>query len=259
MLSEAFIILRQNTLGQTGSGLFYLSLFLLLMVFAKREERYKFVYPVYMTFFAFVWYPVYAYVINPVFTQFGHRMVNAIPIAVIIALVVSYCCSRLHGKEVLLAVAGVLLLMYFNSDYDYEDYLKDFYEVENIYGLPQDVVDVCDLLLSEDEDPFIIATDGDWVYFRQYSSKIKLLYGNNLNGTMDEATPIPADYKDLAATLESTEFINLDYVGEKANQYDVEYIVINVTTHVEPYMAEGIYYSLYATIGDYQIYKSNSL
>ncbi|MCD8069655.1 MAG: hypothetical protein LUE87_12400 [Lachnospiraceae bacterium] len=241
--------------------MFWLSLLFLLLIFRKREWKYKFVYPVYAMVFVFTWYPTYAYLLNPVLSDYGHRMVNVIPIVAIIALAVSFCCSRLHGKEVILAVIGVAFIMYYNSDSAYAGYyLEDFYEVENIYGIPQDVVDVCDLLLSESEEPLLIVTEYDVVYFRQYSSKIKLLYGNDLfEGSMPGASNILGDYWDMAALLEDTEFISLIAVGEKANQYGVEYIVINASTHVEPYNEGETYYTLYATIGDYDVYKNNSL
>ncbi|MCD7738642.1 MAG: hypothetical protein LUH58_06335 [Lachnospiraceae bacterium] len=260
MISEVFIILRQNTLLQTGSGVFWLSLLFLLLLFKKREWKYKFVYPVYAMVFTFIWYPTYAYLINPVLNDYGHRMVNVIPVVAVIAIVISFCCSRLHGKEVILAVIGVAFLLYYSADSGYDGYyLEDFYVVENIYGLPQDVVDVCDLLLSEDEEPFIITTDGDMVYFRQYSSKIKMLYGNNVYGTMRDEIDIPSEYLDMAALMENTEFISLNVVGEKASRYNVEYIVVNISTHAEPYNEGETYYTLYATIGDYAVYKNNSL
>ncbi len=258
MLTEALSFLRQNPLSQTGSGVFFMALVALPLVSDKKEWRYQFVYPVYLIVFTYVWYPTYAYLWLPVI--YGTRVANLIPITVVIALVISYCVSRAHGKEVIVALLAVALLLYYNRDQYTEEYLEDFFQVENIYGIPQDVVDVCDLLLSETEEPLIIVSGDDNIYFRQYSSNIKLLYGNNVLGsTMSTATEIPGDYYDISAILENEDFVSLIAAGETASRYGVDYIVINLSTHVEPYNDGELWYSLYATVGDYAIYKNNSL
>lgn len=262
---STFSLIRQNTLAQTGSGVFFLSMFYLLVILREKEWRWKFVYPLYILFLSYTWNVFYAEVWDEVFSGMGTRVAAMIPVTAVIALVVAYGCSMLKGKDVLIAAAAVGLLLYFNSDYYYEDYLEDFYQVENIYGLPQDVVDVCDLVLSEVEEPLLIVADvDDIIYFRQYSSNIKLLYGNNLYGTMNSATAIPSEYRDMAATLQNTEFVNLVTFGERANGYDVDYIIINTQTHDSSTLYnegdEGeTYYSLYANLGVYAVYKNNSL
>ena len=257
-----FALIRQNTLAQTGSGVFFLSMFFLLVILKEKEWRWKFVYPLYILFLSYTWNVFYGEIWDEVFSGMGTRVAAMIPVAAVIALVVAYGCSMLKGKDVLIAAVAVGLLLYFNSDNDFEDYLEDFYRVENVYGLPQDVVDVCDLVLSEVEEPLLIVADvDDIIYFRQYSSRIKLLYGNNLYGTMGGATTITIDYKDMAATLQNTEFVNLGTFGERANGYSVDYIIINTQTHDSStlYNEGETYYSLYANLGVYAVYKNNSL
>lgn len=258
---STFALLRQNTFSQTGSGLFYFSMFFLLVILKEKEWRWKFVYPVYILFLSFAWNVFFDDVWDVLFSGAGARAAALIPVSAVIALAVAYCCSVLKGKDVILAGAAVLLLMYFVSDQDYEDYLADFSRVENVYGLPQDVVDVCDLVLSEEKEPMLIVADEDMIYFRQYSAAVKLLYGNNLYGTMGDAMEIPGDYVDMAVTLENTEFINLAAFGERADAYGVDYIIINTETHDSStlYNEGETYFTLYANLGVYAVYKNNSL
>lgn len=66
----------------------------------------------------------------------------------------------------------------------------------NPYKLPQACIDVCDYILEQEDQTKIIAPASLYSYIRQYTSKISLLFGRNIDGYMNgvyEADIIEAD------------------------------------------------------------------
>ncbi|MCD8131658.1 MAG: hypothetical protein LUE16_10370 [Lachnospiraceae bacterium] len=255
-LEGIFEIVRQNMLSSTGSGTFYLSLFLLPVMLRSRDMRYKFVYPVYTIFLIYTSYWIYTNIISAIMGYAPARFVTLIPIPFIIALVISDGCNSVKGKGTVLVVIAALFLFYFISDAEYEDYYDDDYKIENVYGLPQDVVDVCDLILSENEEPLLLVNDPDIDYFRQYSGKIKMI---NVNiGSMTDVAATRSEYSSIRSLMSDSEGIDMNLVGELAEECGVDYIVLNADAYHSVFYADELYYSLYEVIGDYLVFKVNS-
>ena len=251
MLTEAFSILRQNSLSSTGSGLFFMALVALPLVSDQKEWRYQFVYPVYLIVFSYVWYPTYAYLWSPII--YGTSVVNLIPITVIIALVISRGCYSVKGWERVVAVAAAVFLIFYISDNVGESFYEDFYKIENVYGLPQDVVDVCDLMLSEEEQPLILVNDPDVDYFRQYSSNVKIV-NVNLAG-MSAVAETRSEYTQIQELMSDPGTIYMNLVGELAAECGVDYIILRVDAYQSVNYADELYYTLYEVIGDYLVFK----
>ncbi len=256
MFEGIFDIVRQNILADSGSGAFYLSLFLLPMILQSREMKYKFVYPVYTVFLIYTSYWIYTNVLQVILIYAPDRFVTVIPVPFIIALIISSGCYSAKGKEVIAAAFASLLLIYFISDAEWENFYDDLYKAENVYGLPQDVVDVSNLLLSENEQPLLLVNDVDVDYFRQYSSKIRIV---NVNiETMPEVPATCSEYLEIESLMSDPNVIDMNLVGEQAAECGVDYIVLNVDAYHSVYYADELYYSLYEVIGDYLVFKINS-
>ncbi|MCD8378760.1 MAG: hypothetical protein LUC95_00210 [Lachnospiraceae bacterium] len=256
MFDGMFEIVRQNWLAGTGSGAFYLSLFLLPTVMRSRDMRYKFVYPVYTVFLVFISYWMYTNVIQVIMSYAPDRFIAVIPIPFIIALVISCGIKSAKGKEMIAAVIAALFLIFFISDATWEDFYEDLYKIENVYGLPQDVVDVCDLVLSENEEPLLLINDDDIDYFRQYSGQIRLA---NVNvGSMPLIASTCSEYKEITSLMSDPDGIDMEAVGELAAACEVDYIILNVDAYHSVFYEGETYYSLYEVVGDYLVFKANS-
>lgn len=58
----------------------------------------------------------------------------------------------------------------------------NFIKTYNQYKIPQEVIDIADVILSKDENPTVVVPSQFYSYIRQYSSSIKLLYGRDSEG-----------------------------------------------------------------------------
>lgn len=255
-----FQILRHNLLGQTGSGMMYLSFFLILFLLKNKEWRYKFVWPVYTVFATIVVSFSYENFWSTVLPGVPARSFLMLPIPIVLAFIVSYFWARTRGVERLVATIGVLLVLYFSSDYPTENFYQNYYGAENWYGLPQDVVDVCELVLSEVDEPLLLVNETDVDYFRQYSSKIKLLYGENLYaGKMNGASAIPSQYWKIYSLMSDDNYIDVDQIGTLCSEFDVDYIVINIEDYPLISYYEQEDFTFYMNVGRYAVFRSNSI
>lgn len=80
-------------------------------------------------------------------------------------------------KTVIFACVCVLIV-YFGQN----NVLKDLDEIISLEKLPKDVVRVADIMLSLEDEPYVIGDDELNLYARQYSSKIHQLWGRNKDG-----------------------------------------------------------------------------
>ncbi|MCD7752091.1 MAG: hypothetical protein LUI10_10200 [Lachnospiraceae bacterium] len=218
--------------------------------------RYKFVYPVYTVFLLFAndWF--FSNVLSVVLIYAPYRFVVLIPVPFIIALMVSGACNSVKGKGTVLMVLAALLFFYFVSDLGDENYYEDDYKIENVYGLPQDVVDVCDLVLSEKDEPLLLVNDPDVDYFRQYSAKVKLI---NVNiASMPGVAATRSEYTQIKNLMADSGGIDMEAVGELAAACEVDYIILNVDAYNSVFYEGETWYSLYEVVGDYLVFKVNS-
>ncbi len=253
MFEGIFEITRRNMLMGTGSGAFFLSLFLLPAVCQSREEKYKFVYPVYTVVLLYSSYWVYTNVLTVILSYAPDRFVALIPVPFILALMISRGCCSVKGKERIIAVLAAALLIFYISDYGGDNFYDDLYKIENVYGLPQDVVDVCDLMLSEEEQPLILVNDLDVDYFRQYSADVKIV-NVNLAG-MSAVAETRSEYTQIQELMSDPGTIYMNLVGELAAECGVDYIILRVDAYQSVNYADELYYTLYEVIGDYLVFK----
>lgn len=241
------IIEKQLALQGTGSGVFFLSFLLLFFLIKDKEWRYKLLYPNLILLVLFM---------NPLMNQFiwtrilsfvAHRLVNCIPIGFIIAYVLSYFWNETKRKDTWVFGIGIVLLMFMCAD----NINGDFMKAENLYGIPQDTIEVSELVLEEKEIPLLLVSEPDANFFRQYSNNVHLLYGEDLTaGKMIGAKEIPKEYK-LIADLMRESPINMDKVGEYAAAFSVDYIVINREEYLDVVNEDNQWF----TEGRYIIFK----
>ncbi len=111
-------------------------------------------------------------------TEIYYRILWLLPVTVVIAFTVAEIYRKLQGKaRVLFGIAAACLVMVSGS-YVYRDPL--FTEAENIYHVPQSVVDICDTIEVEGREVMAVFPEELLIYVRQYSPVVCMPYGREV-------------------------------------------------------------------------------
>jgi len=243
--------IKQSIYEGAGSGLFYVCFVLLFMMDRDKKLRYKITYPNFLLMLLFMNPWVFEHVWLKLMPIQTHRMLICIPTTFIIAFVISAFWSQTKKWDTVFAGILIVILMILC----YDDRNEQLMPAENLYGIPQDVIEVCDFVLEEVESPILVVSDPDANYFRQYSSEIRLLFGDDIVGDkMGGAKEIPQDYYAMSDLLDD-EIIRIDNLVDYANNYGVDYIVINMEEYPAIELLYTTWYGLHTTIGRYMIFK----
>ncbi len=126
-----------------------------------------------------------------------------------------------------LAVLAMLPVIFFSGIFKLSDSM--YQPAENLYRLPQVILDLSDAALAEEEEPKLIVPYEIAHGFRQYSTRIRLLYGEDATyGRISPAAPGIVEVCDQMATATP----DLNYIKEIAVQNGVDYIVFDSVYHV---------------------------
>ena len=235
-----------------GVGVYYVCLFLMLSIPEMKEWRNKLVFPNLFLLFLIVNPVIYELIWYKIFGITFHRINMCFPIAFVIAYVLVYFWSQAKEKlGKLCAFIGILLIMLMG----YNTIWEDLSVKTNIYGLSEDVVAVSDHILEESSEACVMAADPDFNFFRQYTSKIRMLYGENISQDKMEGRDVVApDIRELYAMMEE-EQPDMSGIFPLAFENGVDYIVINTEKH-QPVNAENSeYYNFVIRMGKYDLYK----
>lgn len=246
-------IIDNSIMIGSGATLFYVCFWLLYVLDEKKEWRYKLIYPNLFIMALLVNPWVCQYILQRILGYGLPRLNMCFPVGFIIAYSLTTLLCKQKGRAFAGAAVGILLLLLLCND----NMLGDLKINTNWYGLPQDVIETSDIVLEEKETPLLLTSDPDFNYFRQYSSSIRLLYGENTTTGKMQGTiyhDIPHDFFVLSAYMES-EIIDWSLICPIASQYDVDYIVINSSLHTITEPADNDEYQYWQTVGIYDLYK----
>ena len=118
-----------------------------------------------------------------------------IPEVLIIALAMTRLVGSLRSDRQKIAVIGLLtvVIMLVGTNIHKNG---GFYTADNPYKVPQYAVNVFDKILSLDDSPSTILPEPLYIYARQYSGNIEMMYGRDVQGyivyTTDERTGMSA-------------------------------------------------------------------
>lgn len=162
------------------------------------------------------------------------------------SLVSAYGMIKLCGRHRRIGLALMCAAVIVCGDFVYDS--ENITKAENAYHLPQDAVDIVDLVEPE-EGRITILVPADLIYYiRQYSTNIELPYGR-------EMLIARWDYwHDMYMAMEQAEVIDTASFVELARTYPCAYIVLSEDRQMkEPLTGYG--YALYDRVGEYLIYK----
>lgn len=166
------------------------------------------------------------------------------------SLVSAYGFIRLMGRHRRIGLAVMCVAIAACGDYVYDNI--NISRAQNAYHLPQEVIDIVDMIEPE-EGRITVLMPGELVqYVRQYSTDIELPYGREM--LIDRW-----DYYDaMHQAMEKAEVIDTPYFVELARTYPCAYVILRENREVkEPLTEYG--FTVYGQVADYVIYKDMTL
>ena len=205
----------------SGSGML-IALYILAVLFLlfREKETYKRILFVYLPLFliAVLLLPfTYQVVATVIDEELYYRFFWMLPMTLVIAYAIVELYHMYKGKykKALALVLALVMMMCGDFVYDNWRYTK----AENIYHVPQEVVDLCDLIHTEGREVMAIFPMELMQYVRQYDGTICMPYGRNiLVHDWDEWHPLYI-YLEVEETDASVVFT-------EAKNYECSYIVV---------------------------------
>lgn len=251
-MGEACKIVMQNLFSYFGvymlGGLFIISfLFVCISDSGKRKEL---IYPTLILILVIVNPVMYKLFYMKLLESTYWRLLWIIPVVVFCAYAIVICVKKFSNR--LLRYVGFILLLVSVcacGNYMYKN--GNFEETTNAYKLPQEVIEVSNILLELEDNPKIVAPKDLYCYIRQYTSDIYLFYGRNGEGFVRMTT---GDY-DHVKWVNMWVHPSARVVYERTEKYGYNYWVLNKNNGVY----EDELYQYYEKVGEtehYCIYKS---
>lgn len=144
-------------------------------------------------------------------------------------------------------VAALVVVMLSGSIVYANQYMS---RAENLYHIPQDVIEVCDVIVPKDRDQRVRALfPSELVHFvRQYDTNILMPYGREMIASQWDY------YNAVYDAYEKPEVINAEALLEATRQAKCLYIVVRTDRKVDVNLVTmGL--RLVDTVGDYLIYS----
>jgi len=141
----------------------------------------------------------------------------------VISLTFSFYIKKIEcNTKKMLAIFSVCVLVFFVGEHKITSYV--FQKAENLYKFPQSVVDITEKCLSEIGEPRIVVPVSSAYPFRQISSSIKLLYGDDAGYGRIQA--VGGVIKEVADQMETSE-PDMYFIADVCREYDCDYIVLD--------------------------------
>ncbi len=180
------MVLGAYSIYWNGSGMrwiYYISLLYMLLRRRKNEiDKYVLKYAVWQHMLLFnpiFYYIVYFFLRNPnIYVRLFYTLFPELYMAYAFTAVIVDLKEK--KKQLLCAVVCSGIIVGTGTSYPS---LANFSKADNLYKIPQEVIELCNIVNSNtDEEPKVMADESLVVYIRQYSSRIQMLCGRNSNG-----------------------------------------------------------------------------
>ena len=162
------------------------------------------------------------------------------------SLVSAYGLMKLCGRHRRIGLAVICVAIVACGDYVYDS--EHITKAQNTYHLPQEAIDIVDLIEPE-EGRITVLVPADLIYYvRQYSTNIELPYGR-------EMLIARWDYHHaMYEAMEEAEVIETESFVELTREYPCAYVVLKEDREMtKPLTDYG--FTLYDQVGEYLIYQ----
>lgn len=241
------VVIFKNYMGFHENG--YLAgiyLFVLLYLWLTEKDKRKraiFVYAptlLLLMFFCPLFRKIFVRLLED--SETYYRLLWLLQMSIVSAYGLIKLCGR-HRRIGLVVICAAIMACG-NYVYDSEHITK----AQNAYHLPQEAVDIVDLIEPE-EGRITVLVPADLIYFiRQYSTNIELPYGR-------EMLIARWDYHHaMYEAMEEADVIETESFAELARQYPCAYVILKEDRETDKPLTE-CGYTLYNQVGEYLIYK----
>ena len=232
------------------SGLFLVALIYLLIVEKNKNMRVVFVYMPLLTLLLY-FNPLFARVVN-YFTgeEVYYRFLWLVPMVPVLA----YCAIKIvvESKEELKLPVGLVIGIIFVLSGSLVYKSSHFQKAENIYHVPQTVVDLCDTICSEDEVIMAVFPKEFLQYVRQYNAYIRMPYGREMTVPVWVENYNHNSY--LYEHIENATLLDVSEICWEAREWACRYLIISEQKQLdESFLDYG--YEIVDVIDGYVIYK----
>lgn len=233
-----------------GSGLmliwFLLALVYLYLHETKKHLRILFIYtPVIVLLFFFnpLFYRLFQ---STVGTEIYFRNCWLLSVTPTVAYTLVQICSTFQGKKKAAFTAAALAVLMVSGNPVYNTPL--YTRAENIYHVPQAVVDICDAIQVEGREVMAAFPEEFLLYVRQYSPVVCMPYGREI---------ILGSYNELYTLVNSDE-IDAERLAALAKESACHYLVLKEGKIFLGDLADYDY-ELFDRMHGYEIYRDTSM
>lgn len=249
MQDTAFVV-WQNI---SGTGLLAaLYLCALVFLFFKEQETYKRILFLYLPAFwiGILFLPMtYSLVAEVIDEELYYRFFWMLPMTMVIGYTLVQVYRLYQGRFQKLLAVALALLVVVCGDFVYNNWRYSV--AENAYHVPQQVVEICDVIHAEGREVMAVFPMELLQYIRQYDSTICMPYGRDV--LVDHWAVKHPLYDQMEAEVPDGESL-----GREAAFYDCAYIVLKETDRVSQGLAKSGYVLL-ETRSEYQIYFNEEI
>ncbi len=168
-------------------------------------------------------------------------------------IVIGYAVCKLifsfgsKWKQRVALVASLVIIVLSGSLVYLNQYMSP---AQNLYHIPQNVIDICDEILPAEGEPRVRAVfPSELVHFvRQYSTNILMPFGREMVVTQWDY------YNEVYEAMEKPEVVDADVLLEATRKAGVQYIILSKDRKVDKNLTTmGL--KLMATVDNYYIYE----
>lgn len=255
MLYQMWTMANEYFVAFMGTGfivILYLAATLYLFLVEKRKPfRIMFVYVPFIILLLF-YNPLVTWIVSEhIDGEIYYRILWLLPVTVVLAFTIVDIYGKLQGKKKgIFAVAAVCVIA-ISGSYVYLDPL--YSEAENMYHVPQSVVDICDMIEVEGREVMAVFPEELLIYVRQYSPVVCMPYGREVTVDRWNFTQGNRLYKAMEADR-----IKAEKLAELAREKLCAYIILPEDKEVVGNLNDYDFETFGAVEG-YIIYKDSTV
>lgn len=256
-MKDLFLEMVHLNNAYTGNGMYmgfyYVTLLYILFFCKEREMRARVVYPaVIMLFFILIGAPLVNRFITIIYDKdTGGRLFWVLLIIPVIAYG-AVCLvreSNSYWKKALL-IALLVPVIFLSGVFKFSNAL--YHPIENDYRLPQAEIEICKAVLDAAEEPKLLVPYEIAHVFRQYSTRIKLLYGED--ASYGRILHAKEEYVKACDEMDSTT-PDVEYVVSLAYNEDCDFVIFDHDYHILDASPSLYGFDYYMTIDHFDLYR----
>ncbi len=236
-----------------GTGLILIWFLICLVYLFIREKRKS-----YRILFVYVPMAVLALFFNPIFAwcmlqlignEIYYRILWLLPITMVVAFAAADLYGQLKGRTKFVFAGAAAVLIMVSGSFIYSN--PFFKKAENLYHVPQSVVDICDAIEVEGREVTAVFPAELLQYVRQYSGTVCMPYGREI--IVEQWNHL----NDLYDVMEA-ETVDAELLAEKARAQGCVYIILPQDKKIAGDLS-ACSYELFGQIDGYVIYKDSTV